>query len=146
MDQTIKQEMNLKGIPASPGIAIGPVFLFRKHEPIILIRTITAGEVKQEIERLQSAITRSKKELTKVFEFAEQKLGSAQSKILEAQLMILEDVVLFDAVYKRIKRERKNAEYLIKNEITAINGVQITSLVAVMQAYEGVAQTVAVSA
>ena len=117
MDQTIKQEMNLKGIPASPGIAIGPVFLFRKHEPIILIRTITAGEVKQEIERLQNAITRSKKELTKVYEFAEQKLGSAQSKIFEAQLMILEDVVLFDAVYKRLKRERKNAEYLIKNEM-----------------------------
>jgi phosphotransferase system enzyme I (PtsI) len=117
MDQTIKQEMRLKGIPASPGIAIGPVFLFRKHEPRILIRTITAGEVKQEIERLQNAITRSKKELTKVYEFAEQKLGSAQSKIFEAQLMILEDVVLFDAVYKRLKRERKNAEYLIKNEM-----------------------------
>jgi phosphotransferase system enzyme I (PtsI) len=117
MDQTIKQEMKLKGIPASPGIAIGPVFLFRKHEPIILIRTIAAGEVKQEIERLQNAIARSKKELTKVFEFAEQKLGSAQSKIFEAQLMILEDVVLFDAVYKRLKRERKNAEYLIKNEM-----------------------------
>jgi phosphotransferase system enzyme I (PtsI) len=117
MDQTIKQEMRLKGIPASPGIAIGPVFLFRKHEPRILIRTITAGEVKQEIERLQHAITRSKKELTKVYEFAEQKLGSAQSKIFEAQLMILEDVVLFDAVYKRLKRERKNAEYLIKNEM-----------------------------
>jgi phosphotransferase system enzyme I (PtsI) len=117
MDQTIKQEMKLKGIPASPGIAIGPVFLFRKHEPRILIRTITAGEVKQEIERLQNAISRSRKELTKVYEFAEQKLGSAQSKIFEAQLMILEDVVLFDAVYKRLKRERKNAEYLIKNEM-----------------------------
>jgi phosphotransferase system enzyme I (PtsI) len=117
MDQTIKQEILLKGIPASPGIAIGPVFLFRKHEPVILIRTITVGEVKQEIERLQIAIARSKKELTKVFEFAEQKLGSAQSKIFEAQLMILEDVVLFDAVYKRVKRERKNVEYLVKNEM-----------------------------
>jgi phosphoenolpyruvate-protein phosphotransferase (PTS system enzyme I) len=81
MDQTTKQEIKLKGIPASPGIAIGPVFLFRKHEPIILIRSITADEVGQEIERLQNAVTRSKKELTKVFEFSEQKLGKEQSKI-----------------------------------------------------------------
>ena len=127
MDQTIKQEMKLKGIPASPGIAFGPVFLFRKHEPIILIRTITAGEVKQEIERLQNAIARSKKELTKVFEFAEQKLGSVQSKIFEAQLMILEDVVLFDAVYKRLKRERKNAEYLLKNEMEKYHQIMTAS-------------------
>ena len=117
MDQRMKQEMKLKGIPASPGIAIGPVFLFRKHEPIILVRSIAADEVDQEIERLQNAVERSKKELTKVFEFAEQKLGTEQSKIFEAQLLILEDIVLFDEVYHRLKRERKNAEYLLRNEM-----------------------------
>ncbi len=47
MDKNAKQEMKLKGIPASPGIAIGPVFLFRKHEPIIQIRTIDTDEVEQ---------------------------------------------------------------------------------------------------
>ena len=117
MDQRMKQEMKLKGIPASPGIAIGPVFLFRKHEPIILVRSIAADEVDQEIERLQNAVERSKKELTKVFEFAEQKLGTEQSKIFEAQLLILEDIVLFDEVYHRLKQERKNAEYLLRNEM-----------------------------
>ncbi len=127
MDQTFKQEIKLKGIPASPGIAIGPVFLFRKHEPIILIRTIAAGEVEQEIERLQNAIARSKKELTKVFEFAEQKLGAEQSKIFEAQLLILEDVVLFDVIYKRLKSEKKNVEYLIKNEMEKYHQLMMAS-------------------
>ncbi|MCX6123102.1 MAG: phosphoenolpyruvate--protein phosphotransferase [Ignavibacteriales bacterium] len=127
MDQTIKQEMKLKGIPASPGIAIGPVFLFRKHEPIILIRSIAAGEVEQEIERLQNAVARSKKELTKVFEFAEQKLGTEKSKIFEAQLLILEDVVLFEAVYERLKRERKNAEYLLKDEMEKYHQLMMAS-------------------
>jgi phosphoenolpyruvate-protein phosphotransferase (PTS system enzyme I) len=127
VDQTIKQEIKLKGIPASPGIAIGPVFLFRKHEPIILNRTITAGEVEQEIERLQNAVARSKKELTKVFEFAEQKLGAEQSKIFEAQLLILEDIILFDVVYKRLKQERKNAEYLLKDEMEKYHQLMMTS-------------------
>jgi phosphotransferase system enzyme I (PtsI) len=75
MEQAIKQEIRLKGIPASPGIVIGPVYLFRKHEPIVQIRTIEPNEIDSEIERMQNAIARSKKELTKVFEFAEQKLG-----------------------------------------------------------------------
>ena len=127
MDQTIKKEIKLNGIPASPGIAIGPVFLFRKHEPIILIGTIADNEIGQEIERLQNAIARSKKELTKVFEFAEQKLGAEQSKIFEAQLMILEDVVLFEAVYERLKSEHKNAEYLLKDEMEKYHQLMMAS-------------------
>jgi len=127
MDQSIKEEIKLKGIPASPGIVIGPVFLFRKHEPIILIRTIAASEVEQEIERLQNAIARSKKELTKVYEFAEQKLGTEQSKIFEAQLLILEDIILFEAVYERLKRERKNAEYLLKDEMEKYHQLMMAS-------------------
>ena len=127
MDQATKQEIKMKGIPASPGIAIGPVFLFRKHEPIILIRSITADEVEQEMERLQNAVTRSKKELTKVFEFAEQKLGKEQSKIFEAQLLILDDVVLFDVVYERLRREQKNAEYLLKDEMEKYHQVMLAS-------------------
>ena len=119
--------MKLKGIPASPGIAIGPVFHFRKHEPIILIRTITVNEVEQEIERLHNAVARSKKELTKVFEFAEQKLGTEQSKIFEAQLLILEDAVLFEVVFERLKRERKNAEYLLKDEMEKYHQLMMAS-------------------
>jgi phosphotransferase system enzyme I (PtsI) len=117
MSKTAKQEVTLKGIPASPGIAIGPVYLFRKHEPTIQIRTIDVGEVEKEVNRFQNAIARSKKELTKVFDFAEQKLGSDQSKIFEAQLLLLEDAVLFEVVYKRLKEERKNVEFLIQDEM-----------------------------
>ena len=127
MDQIIKQEVKLKGIPASPGIAIGPIFLFRKHEPIILIRTIASSEVEQEIERLKNAVARSKKELTKVYEFAEQKLGTEQSKIFEAQLLILEDTILFKAVYERLKREQKNAEYLLKDEMEKYHQLMMAS-------------------
>jgi phosphoenolpyruvate-protein phosphotransferase (PTS system enzyme I) len=127
MDQTIKQEVKLKGISASPGIAIGPMFIFRKHEPIILMRSIEADEVDQEVERLHTAIVRSKRELTKVFEFAEQKLGAEQSKIFEAQLLILDDAILFEAVYKRLKRERKNAEYIVKDEMEKYHQLMMMS-------------------
>jgi phosphotransferase system enzyme I (PtsI) len=127
MDQVIKQEIELKGIPASPGIVLGPVYLFRKHEPTVQIRTINSDEVESEIERLQNAIARSKKELTKVFEFAEQKLGTEQSKIFEAQLLLLEDAVLFEVVYKRLRHERKNVEFLIQDEMEKYHHMMMAS-------------------
>jgi phosphotransferase system enzyme I (PtsI) len=127
MDKTTTQEMKLKGIPASPGIAIGPVFLFRKHEPTIQIRTIGIDEIGSEIDRLKNAIARSKKELNKVFEFAQQKLGTDQSKIFEAQLLLLEDAVLFEVVYKRLEHERKNVEFLIQDEMGKYHQLMMAS-------------------
>ncbi len=66
---------------------------------------------------MQSAVARSKKELIKIFEFAQHKLDSDQARIFEAQTLILEDSVLFDMVYARLRHERKNVEYLLRDEM-----------------------------
>ena len=84
-----KAEILLKGIPASPGIAIGPVFLFNKDKMVVQERGLAPDEVEKEVDRLMQSIARSKKELKKIYEFAEKKLGNNQAKILEAQLLIL---------------------------------------------------------
>ena len=110
-------ERTFRGIPASPGIAIGRVFLFRKEEPVVVERTILQSEVETEIERLKTAVARSTKELSKILAFAEQKLDQKQSRIFEAQIMILEDAVLFESIYGRIGKEMKNAEVIVQNEI-----------------------------
>jgi phosphotransferase system enzyme I (PtsI) len=112
-----KEEIILKGIPASPGIAIGPVFLFQKQAPVIEERSILKEDVDREVVRLEQAVARSHRELRKILEFAQKKLGDDKVKILEAQLMILEDAVLFDAIYSRIRKELKNAEYVVQDEI-----------------------------
>jgi phosphotransferase system enzyme I (PtsI) len=70
-----------------------------------------------EIERLHHAVARSQKELNKILGYAEQKLGHGKSKIFEAQIMILNDALLFDAIETRIRNECKNAEFIIDDEI-----------------------------
>ncbi len=110
-------EILLKGIPASPGIAIGPVYLFSKHKTLVQERELAADEIEKEIVRLEQSIARSKKELTKIFEFAQKKLGDNQAKILEAQLLILEDAILFETVYKRVRKEKKNSEAVVQDEM-----------------------------
>ena len=120
-------EIVLKGIPASPGIAIGPVFIFHKDGPIIQERSIHGHEVEAELNRLGDALVRSKKELTKIAEFAEKKLGVKQAKIFEAQLMILEDVVLFDSIRNRLRNELKNIEYVLRGEIGKYHALMLAS-------------------
>jgi len=112
-----KEEIVLKGIPASPGIAIGPVFLFQKQAPVVEERSILNEDVDREVARLEQAVARSHRELGKILEFAQKKLGDDKVKIFEAQLMILEDFVLFNAIYSRIRKELKNAEYVVQDEI-----------------------------
>ncbi len=116
-ETTHSAEIVIKGIPASPGIAIGPAFLFHKQAPVIREKSIAREETTAEVARLEQAVARSHKELRKILEFAQSKLGEDKAKIFEAQLMILEDAVLFDSVYGRIRKELKNAEFVVYDEI-----------------------------
>jgi len=111
------KEIRFKGIPASPGISIGPAYIFRKHTPSVYVRSLDQTEIEKEIERLQKARERSQYELQKVFQFADQRLGPEQAKIFEAQLLLLEDDYLFTTIIDRIRKEKKNADFLVRDEI-----------------------------
>lgn len=110
-------EIVRKGIPASPGIAIGPVLIFHKAAQLVFEKLLQPQEIEQEINKLQEAVDRSKKELKKILDFAATKLGGDEGKVLEAQLLILEDTILFDTIYLRIKTELKNASFIVHDEI-----------------------------
>ena len=126
-DSTHKEETVLRGIPASPGIIIGPVCLFQKQAPVFEERSIQQEDVDRELGRLEQAVTRSHKELRKILEFAEKKLGDDKVKIFEAQVMFLEDAVLFDAIYARIRKELKNAEFVVNDEIGKYHRIMLAS-------------------
>ena len=113
-----RTEIILHGIPAAPGIAHGPAYLYSKETPRVEMKSIEAADVQSEIERLRNATARAEKELRKILNFAESKLGEESAKIFEAQIMILGDSILMDAIEKRIGEELKNAEYVVSDEIS----------------------------
>ncbi len=115
--QDMKKETILKGIPASPGIAVGAAYLFVKETPRIDERTIHDEDTGTEVERLERAVQKSAKELDKILIFAQHKVGDAKAKILEAQIMVLEDHVLIETIKGRIRKEKKNAEHIVSDEI-----------------------------
>jgi phosphotransferase system enzyme I (PtsI) len=118
IDPRQPQETVVKGVPAAPGIAVGPAYLYTRTVPQVQMRHITAPDVPAELERLRTAMARAEKELQKIHAFAEQKLGTEGAGIFEAQIMILSDAVLIGAIERRIREELRNAEYVVWDEIT----------------------------
>ncbi len=121
----VKREIVLKGIPASPGIAIGSTYLFIKDVPVVEERSVSGNETEEEKVRLNNAVEKSKRQLNKILLFAQEKIGEAKSKILEAQIMVLDDQVLLDAIRGRIEKECKNAEYVVNDEIGKYAGLML---------------------
>ncbi len=116
---TEKREVVLTGIAASPGIACGTAFEYVKPEPVVDERTLgDSAEVEGDLERFERSIDKSSRELKKILSFARQKVGDAKARILEAQIMVLDDPYLQNAIRKRIREERKNVEFVVHDEIT----------------------------
>jgi phosphotransferase system enzyme I (PtsI) len=120
-------ETIIKGIAAAPGIAIGPATIYSKQAVRAQIKPIEQGEVEAEIERLRSAIARSEKELQKIIAFAQQKLDPDDTKILEAQIMILADQILLGTIESRIRTELKNAEFIVFDEISRYKRLMLSA-------------------
>ncbi|MBI5474188.1 MAG: phosphoenolpyruvate--protein phosphotransferase [Ignavibacteriae bacterium] len=127
MSDEKNKEIILTGVPAAPGIAVGPSYLYSKAVPKVHQRALAPDEVENELARLHAAVARSERELQKIHSFAEQKLGASNAKILEAQVMILQDAVLMGAIEKRIRSELKNAEYVVYDEVSKYRRLMMES-------------------
>lgn len=127
MEGMTENEIVLTGVPAAPGIAIGPAYVYSKHIPKVQQRSIAPDEVDTEIDRLRAAVARSDKELKKILSFTEQKIGRQSALIFEAQIMILHDSVLMEAIERRIREELKNAEFIVFDEFGKYRRVMLAS-------------------
>ncbi len=112
----IEKNNVFKGIPAAPGIKIANAFLFKKE--IEKVKEETISDTDEAINILNESLAKSKKELLKVFSLAVDKLGRKRAALFEAQIMILDDPVLLDKMRSRIREEKKNSEFIVKDEFS----------------------------
>ena len=99
----------LKGIPASPGIAIGPIYLHDPDDPWISIRRVS--DVEAEVARFLDTLKEVAQDLKVTQAHVKEKLGSDHAQIFDAHLLILEDETLREPTIRLIEEERFNAEY-----------------------------------
>ena len=101
----------LKGIQASPGIAIGSIFVHEPQDPWIDYRRIPQGEVEAEVTRFLDTLKLVAEDLRAIRSEVEAKLGTDHAQIFDAHLLILEDEALKTPTLERIRGEWVNAEY-----------------------------------
>jgi len=94
----------LRGIPASPGIVVGPVHLLRWEVPEVRQRVIGDEDIVAEIERLQTAFSRARDRLRLLRSRAEVQAGPEEAAIFDVQLSILDDAELATSVEALIRQ------------------------------------------
>lgn len=107
----------LKGIPASPGVAIGRAFLFDAGQFIVSEKDISERAVPKEIARFEEALIKTRAELLAIQKKINQEMGSKHGEIFNAHLLVLEDRMLIEEVIGRLKKERKCVEYIFTKVI-----------------------------
>jgi phosphotransferase system enzyme I (PtsI) len=97
-------ERALRGIPASPGIAVGNVHLLRWEVPDVPHHIIQDHEIPGELQRLDDALARAKERLRHVRDRVEATAGKEEAAIFDVQHSILEDRDLVASIQEFIRQ------------------------------------------
>jgi len=105
-----KKQLQIKGIPAAPGIVIGKAYVFGSDDLHPVERKISPEEIPVEIAKFEKVLAETKKEIMKIEKKISHEMGVEHGKIFNAHLLVLEDPVLVEEVVTRIHKKRKNIE------------------------------------
>src|ERR1017187_10380542 len=100
-----------KGIPASPGIVIGPAHVISNKALAISRETIPASKVEAEIARLKAAVDRTKIETIATKEKIEHEVGKTEAEIFSAYILLLQDPMFTGKAEEIIRTQLTNCEY-----------------------------------
>ncbi len=112
----------LKAIAASPGIAIGKVFLLDAKKIKTVKKKIGSEDVTKEVTRFKEAVRSVEDQLRKLISELPDEIKE-HSNIIKSYILMLRDKMVYDKTIELIKSRRINAEWaleLAKEEIRAL--------------------------
>lgn len=112
MRKSTGKTITLRGIGVSPGVVIGPAFLVMTETPKVVKHTIAATKVQGEVARFESALIETRRQIRGLQKDMEERAPGSGS-ILEAHLLVLDDRSFAGEILKRIRNDRKNAEFIV---------------------------------
>lgn len=108
----------LPGIPASPGVAVGPAVLYQPRLPEVVARHV--ADPAAEWLRLQEAADAARSEIDALHRQAIEQVGRSEAAIFEAHRLFLSDPTTLDAAREMIFAESMNAEAAWQRETNAL--------------------------
>lgn len=123
MLNTNEMEIQLHGISGSPGICIGKAYLVgREGVDVVEKYFISEENLKKETKRFKKAVKKSKDELFSIIEQTPKKLRPHDS-ILETQMLLFKDKMLYGETIKTIEKELVNAEWALKKVVSNVKSM-----------------------
>ncbi len=104
-----------KGIIASPGIRIGRALVFHGDEVKIPKYHIDEERLTEELDRFEEAVSKTKNEILEIQEKIVSDSYSDLAEIFSTHLMALEDPIFIERARKKIRSEKRNAEWVIND-------------------------------
>ena len=124
----VREEINLGGISAAPGIVIGPAFVLNSETLNIPDAPVKARQVEDEVARLRQALEATRLELVEIKGRLAEQLGEDHARIFDAHLLILDDVLVVDDTEALIRNEKRNAawafQWVIANVTASFENIE----------------------
>jgi phosphoenolpyruvate-protein phosphotransferase len=98
----------IKGLPASTGVAIGPVWIYRPVHVEVERRKVASPEAERQ--RLEAALTQAGEQLQVLYQRTLENIGEEEAAIFEAHQLVLQDPELLAQVQTLIDSQHLNAE------------------------------------
>lgn len=107
--------LQLKGIPASGGIAMGPAYLWTKEEFVIPKQGIADEQIAVQIQLFEEALIKTRREILDLQKKIAVEMGQTEAEIFDAHLLVLEDRTIIEEVISRLKKEKLIAAYIFQD-------------------------------
>ncbi len=112
------------GTIAAPGIRIGKAYVIQGHKVFIPKYILRDDEIEKELARYEKALEKTKDDISEIQKQIAKSLSNEMSDIFTSHLMVLEDPKMDDKVRETIRKEKRNAEWVINdNSLELINSL-----------------------
>jgi len=115
--------LELKGIPASAGIAIGPAYIIGKEDFFIPKKEIRPEDIPVEIQMFEEALIQTRKDIIDLQRKIAMEMGQQEAQIFDAHLLVLEDRTIIEEVISRLKKECLSVAYIFSEVLKKYVGV-----------------------
>ena len=111
MSGQIKGEKIFHGIAVSAGVCRGKILVLHRARHIISRREISDANLESEIKRFEHSLVRTRTQIKEVQRRVTENMSSSEGDIFEAHLLMLEDRVVIDEVFRLIREQKVNADF-----------------------------------
>lgn len=117
------ERIYLKGICASPGIAVGRAVVLETQGPAVFSVPVRDEDIERETARFRAAMIEARGQLESLRDRFEKEHRETAGKIFDAQILMIQDEMLIHGTEERIRREKINAEWALREETNRLTAV-----------------------